>query len=35
MLHASSAEFNASRLPGSYGADYTYPTPAEVDYYLE
>jgi len=34
-VNLSGAEFNASRLPGSYGADYTYPTPAEVDYYLD
>ena len=34
-VNLSGAEFNASQLPGSYGADYIYPSPAEVDYYLD
>ena len=30
----SSAEFGADRLPGTFGTDYTYPTNAEVDYFV-
>ncbi len=30
----SGAEFGDSRLPGTYGTDYTYPTTAEVDYFV-
>jgi endoglucanase len=28
------AEFGASNLPGAFGTDYTYPTNAEVDYFI-
>jgi endoglucanase len=34
-VNLSGAEFGESQLPGSYGGNYTYPTPAEVDYYIE
>lgn len=34
-VNLSGAEFGESRLPGSYDSDYTYPTPAEIDYYVE
>ncbi|MBF0343632.1 MAG: cellulase family glycosylhydrolase [Nitrospirae bacterium] len=32
-VNLCSAEFGESVLPGTYGTDYTYPTPAELDYY--
>ena len=31
-VNLAGAEFG-SRLPGTYGTDYTYPTHAEVDYF--
>jgi endoglucanase len=34
-VNLSGAEFGESQLPGTYGANYTYPTSAEVDYYLD
>ena len=33
-VNLSGAEFGASNLPGTFGTDYTYPTNAEVDYYV-
>jgi endoglucanase len=30
----SGAEFGAQNLPGTFGSDYTYPTNAEVDYFV-
>jgi endoglucanase len=32
-VNLSGAEFGESQLPGTYGSSYTYPTPAEIDYY--
>jgi endoglucanase len=32
-VNLSGAEFGESQLPGTYGTHYTYPTPAEIDYY--
>jgi endoglucanase len=32
-VNLEGADFGAA-LPGSYGTDYTFPTPAEVDYYM-
>jgi endoglucanase len=32
-VNLSGAEFGESQLPGTYGSTYTYPTPAEIDYY--
>ena len=32
-VNLSGAEFGESQLPGAYGSSYTYPTPAEIDYY--
>src|SRR5262245_52166985 len=32
-VNLSGAEFGESQIPGSYGSSYTYPTPAEIDYY--
>src|SRR5262245_49201387 len=29
------AEFGETVLPGTYGTHYVYPTPAEIDYYLD
>ena len=34
-VNLSGAEFGESQLPGSYGSNYIYPTPAEIDYYLD
>lgn len=34
-VNLAGAEFGESQLPGTYGSDYTYPTPAEIDYYLD
>jgi endoglucanase len=33
-VNLSGAEFGAGNLPGTFGTDYTYPTNAEVDYYV-
>jgi endoglucanase len=32
-VNLSGAEFGQSRLPGTFGSDYTYPTNSEVDYF--
>ena len=32
-VNLAGAEFGESKLPGTYGVDYTYPTAAELDYY--
>lgn len=32
-VNLAGAEFGAGTLPGTYGLDYTYPTPGEVDYF--
>src|SRR4029077_20394429 len=34
-VNLSGAEFGESQLPGNYGAQYPYPTSAEIDYYLD
>jgi endoglucanase len=34
-VNLSGAEFGESQLPGSYGSSYTYPTPSEIDYYVD
>ncbi len=33
-VNLSGAEFGESHLPGNYGSDYTYPTNAEIDYFV-
>jgi endoglucanase len=33
-VNLAGAEFTENRLPGTYNADYTYPTTAEVDYFI-
>jgi endoglucanase len=33
-VNLSGAEFGATNLPGTFGTDYTYPTDAEVNYYI-
>jgi endoglucanase len=33
-VNLAGAEFGDANLPGTYGIDYTYPTAAEVDYFL-
>jgi endoglucanase len=33
-VNLSGAEFGATSLPGTFGSNYTYPTNAEVDYYV-
>jgi endoglucanase len=33
-VNLAGAEFGESVLPGTYNSNYTYPTPAEVDYFL-
>src|SRR4030095_6664068 len=33
-VNLAGAEFTPSHLPGSYNIDYTYPTTAEVDYFV-
>lgn len=32
-VNLSGAEFGAQNVPGTYGKDYTYPTPQELDYF--
>ena len=34
-VNLAGAEFGDDQLPGVFGVDYTYPTPDEVDYYVE
>jgi endoglucanase len=33
-VNLSCAEWGSGAIPGTYGTDYIYPTPAEVDYYV-
>jgi endoglucanase len=33
-VNLSGADFGQSNIPGTFGSDYTYPTDAEVDYYV-
>jgi len=33
-VNLAGADFGSGQLPGTYNADYTYPTRAEVDYYM-
>ncbi|TMA31080.1 MAG: glycoside hydrolase family 5 protein [Deltaproteobacteria bacterium] len=34
-VNLAGAEFGESQLPGTYGSNYTYPSSAEIDYYLD
>ena len=34
-VNLAGAEFGETELPGTYGTDYIYPTPAEIDYYVD